>query len=62
MYRFLFIEENVKGQDFGSVGVKHILNMLQFYWYWSQNAPLVSTIQIQNSLQHAACFVAMIMQ
>ena len=55
------IEEKVKGQDFGSVGVKHV-KMLEFCWQWSQYARLVNIIQIQNSLLYAACFVTMLMQ
>ena len=57
VYRFVNIEEKVKGQDFASTGVKYI-KMLQ----WSQNAHLVNTIQIQNSLLYAACFVTMVME
>ena len=49
MYHFVVIEENVKGQDFGSVGVKQV-KMLQYCRQWSQNDRLVNTIQIQNSL------------
>ena len=48
-YSFVVIEEKVKGHIFGSTGVKQV-KKLQFCWQWSQNARLVYTIQIQNSL------------
>ena len=38
------------------------VKMLQFCWLWSQNARLLKTIQIQNSLLYAACFVTMVME
>ena len=44
-YRFVVIEETVKGQDFASIGVKYV-QMLQFCWQWSQNARLLKTIQM----------------
>ena len=46
-YHFLVIEEKVRGQNFGSTGVKQV-KMLQFCWQWSQYARLVNTIQIQK--------------
>ena len=60
-YRFVVIEEKVRSQLFGSTGVKQV-KMIQFWWQWSQNARLVNTIQIQNSLLCAACFCNMVMQ
>ena len=54
-YRVVVIEEKVRGQNFGSTGVKQV-KMFQFCWKWSQNARLVNTIQIQNSLLCVACF------
>ena len=47
-YRFIVIEEKVRGQIFVSTGVKQV-KMLQFCWQWPQNACLVNTIQIQDS-------------
>ena len=44
-YRFVAIEGTVKGQFFGSIGVKQV-KMIQFCWQWSQNVHLVNTIQI----------------
>ena len=61
MYRFVVIEEKVKGQFFGSTGVKRV-EMVQFCLQQSQNAGLVNTIQIQNSLLCVACFGNMVMQ
>ena len=61
MYYFIVIEEKVKGQIFGSTGVKQV-KMLQFCWQWSQNACLVNTIQIQNSFLCVACFGNMVMK
>ena len=60
-YRFVVIKERIKGQDSGSLGVKHV-KMLQFCWKWFQNARLVNTIQILNSLLYVAGFVIMVMQ
>ena len=48
-YRFVVIKEKVKGQVFGSTGIK-LVKIPQFCWRWSQNVRLVNTIQIQNSL------------
>ena len=61
MYRFVVIEEKVRGQFFGSTGVK-LVKIIQFCWQWSQNARLVNTIQIQNSLLYVVCFGNMVMQ
>ena len=60
-YRFVVIEEKVRGQFFGSTGVKQV-KMVQFCWQWSQNARLANAIQIQNSLLCVACFGNMVMQ
>ena len=54
-YHFVVIEEKVRGQNFGSTGVK-------FCWQWSQNDRLVNTIQIQTSLLCVACFGNMVMK
>ena len=59
--RFIVIDEEVRGQFFGSTGVKQV-KMLQFCWQKSQNDRLVNTIQIQNSLLCVACFGNMVMQ
>ena len=59
--RFVVIDEEVRGQFFGSTGVKQV-KMLQFCWQKSQNDRLVNTIQIQNSLLCVACFSNMVMQ
>ena len=48
-YRFIVIEKKVRGQIFVSTGVKQV-KMLQFCWQWPQNACLVNTIQILDSL------------
>ena len=61
MYRFVVIKEMVRGQFFDSTGVKQV-KMIQFCWQWPQNARLVNTIQIQNSLLCVACFGYMVMQ
>ena len=58
-YRFVVIEEKVKGHFFWLYGIKQV-NMLQFCWQWSQNARAENTIQIQNSLLHVASFVNMV--
>ena len=60
-YRFVVIKEKVRGQNFGSTGVKQV-KMLQFCRQWSQNAGLVNTIQIQNSLLCVACVGNMVMK
>ena len=60
-YRFIVIIEMVRGQFLGSTGVKQV-KMLQFCWQWPQNACLVNTTQIQNSLLSVACFSNMVMQ
>ena len=62
MYRFVVIEENVKGQIIGSAGVKRV-EMLQSCWQWSQNVHQVSTIKKsknQNSLPYVRCFGTMV--
>ena len=59
-YRFVVIEEKVRGQNLGPTGVKQV-KMLQFCWQWSQNARLVNTIQIHSSLC-VACFGTMVMK
>ena len=61
MYRFVVIKEKVKGQVFGSTGVKQV-KMLQFCWQWSQNVRLVNTIKNRNSLTYVRCFVTMVTQ
>ena len=65
-YRFVVIEVpgievKVRGQIFGSTGVKQV-KMLQLCWQLSQNVRLVNTIQIQNSLLCVACFGNMVMK
>ena len=55
------IEEKVRGQFFCSTGVKQV-KMVQICWQWYQNARLVNTIQIQNSLLCVVCFGNMVMQ
>ena len=62
MYRFVVIEEKVKGQDFCSLGVKHVKIDPILLAIVSKFARLVNTIQMQNSLLYAACFFTMIMQ
>ena len=57
---FVGIEEKVRGQFFDSTRVKTV-KMIQFCWQWSQNARLVNTIQIQNSLLCVAGFGNMVM-
>ena len=54
--RYVVIDKKVKGQVFGSTGVKQV-KMLQFCWQWSQNARLVNIFQIQNSLSYVVCFI-----
>ena len=49
MYHFVVFEEKVKGQIFGSTGVKQV-KMIQFCWQWSQNDHQVNTMKNQNSL------------
>ena len=61
LYRFVVIEEEVEGQDFGSTGVKHVI-MLQICWQWSQNVRQVNSIENQNSLPLVRCFVTMVTQ
>ena len=41
---FVVLEEKVKGQFFGSTGVKQV-KMIQFCWQWSQNVHLVNTMK-----------------
>ena len=55
------IEGKVKGQIFGSTGVKQV-KMAQFCWQWSQNVHLVNTMKNQNSLPYVRCFVTMVAQ
>ena len=50
-YRFVVIEEKVKGQVFGSSGVKQI-NMLHFCWQKFQNAHQVNTIKKKRIVYH----------
>ena len=57
---FQSIGEKVKGQVFGSTGVKQV-EMLKFCWQWSQNVHQVNTIKNQNSLSYVRCFVTMVM-
>ena len=60
-YRFVVIEGRVKGQIFGSTGVKQV-KMIQFCWQWSQNIHLVNTMKNQDSLPYVRCFVTMVTQ
>ena len=60
-YRFVVIEEKVKGQIFGSTGVKQ-LKMVRFFWQWSQNFHQVNKMKNQNSLSYVRCFVTMVTQ
>ena len=60
-YRFVVIEERVKGQVFASTGMKQV-QMLQFCWQWSQNVHQVNTIKNQHSLPHVKCFVTVVTQ
>ena len=60
-YRFVVIEGKVKGQFFGSTGVKQA-KMVQFCWQWSQSAHLVNTMKNQNSLPYVRCIVTMVTQ
>ena len=60
-YRFVVIEGKVKGQIFGSTGVKQV-KLIQFCWKWSQNVHLVNTMKNQNSLTYVRCFVTMVTQ
>ena len=53
-YSFLVIKEKVKGQIFGSTGVKQV-KMLQFAGNGLKML-ILYTIQIQNSLLYVACF------
>ena len=58
-YRFVVIEEKVKGQIFGSTGVKQV-KMIQLCWHWSQNVHQVNTMKNQNSLSYERCLVTMV--
>ena len=58
---FVVIEEKFKGQIFAPSGVRQV-KMLQFCCQWSENARLVNTSQIQNSLLYVTCFGNMVMQ
>ena len=60
-YHFVVIEGKVKGQIFGSIGVKQV-KMIQVCWQWSQNYHLVNTMKNQNSLPYVRCFVTMVTQ
>ena len=60
-YRFVVIKGKVRGQIFGSTGVKQV-KMVQFCWQWSQNVHLVNTMKNQNSLPYVRCFVTMVTQ
>ena len=60
-YPFVVIEGKVKGQNFGSTGVKQV-RMIQFGWQWSQNVHLVNTMKNQNSLLYVRCIVTMVTQ
>ena len=60
-YRFVVIKEKVKGQIFGSTGVKQV-KMVKFCWQWSQNVHQVNTMKNQNSLPYLRCFVTMVTQ
>ena len=55
-YRFVIIEEKVKGQIFGSTDVKQV-KTLQFCWQWSQNVHQVNTNKNQNNLPYVSCFL-----
>ena len=57
-YRFIVIEEKVKGQIFGSTGIKQV-KMIQFCWQWSKNVQ-VNTMKNQNSLPYVRCSVTMV--
>ena len=61
MYHFVVIEGKVKGQIFGSTGVKQV-KMIQFCWQWSQNVHLVNTMKNQKSLPYVRCFDTMVTQ
>ena len=56
-YRFVVIKEKVKGQVFGSTGVKQV-KMPPICWQWSQNVHQVNTIKNQNSLPYVRCLMA----